>query len=120
MSRYKVLDITRYWDDEFFVAGQKKEIVIRKLNYGEMTKIQKDVSNVKITGTITTSTPDIEIMKNRLVLSGIKSAPILITELGKEISFVAGDANYIANLPALLGDFLYNEIEEWNTPSKKE
>ena len=116
MSRYKVLNIEQFWDDEFFVPGQKHEIIIRKINFGEISKIQKQSVDAKMTGTIQNITYDIEKARNLMVLAGIKTAPNLLTEDRKELVFTPTGMRYIENLPNTLGQYLYDEIEEFNNP----
>lgn len=120
MTRYKTLDITQFWDDEFFVAGQKKEIVIRKISFGEISKLQKNSVDARMTGTIQNISFDVEKSRNMLVVAGIKTAPILILENKKEITFTPNNMEYVENLPNGLGQYLYNQIEEFNTPSPNE
>jgi len=50
MSRFKTIDISTYWDDDFFVTGQRKEIIIRKISFGEISKLQKMSVDARMTG----------------------------------------------------------------------
>jgi hypothetical protein len=120
MSRFKTIDISKYWDDDFFVTGQRKEIIIRKISFGEISKLQKMSVDAKMTGTIQNVSFDIEKSRNMLILAGIKMAPNLLLEDGKELRFVSGELRYIENLPNTLGQYIYEEIEKFNAPDPKE
>lgn len=117
MSRYKTLDISTFWDDDFFAPSQKKEVVIRQISFGEISKLQKMSVDAKMTGTIQNVSFNIENLRNLFTKAGIKSAPNLIEEDGKELVFLGGELRYIENLPNTLGQYLYDQIEEFNRPS---
>jgi hypothetical protein len=120
MSRFKNLDITPFWDSDFFVNEQKKEIIIRKISFGEISKLQKQSVDARMTGTIQNVSFDVEKSRNMLVLAGIVSAPTLILENKKEVKFTPGDMIYVENLENSLGQYLYEQIEEFNQPSKND
>ena len=120
MARFKTLDITPYWDDEFFVLGadQPKNIIIRKISYGEISKLQKQSTDARMTGTIQNISYDVEMSRNLLVVKGLVTAPTLILEDKSQLKFVPGDLKYVENLPNTLGQFLHDQIDEFNAPSK--
>lgn len=99
----KVLNIEQFWDPE--IMSGEKIVTIKKLSFGEMNDIQSEVSNVKVIGSQTLANPNIGRMRDLIVLKGIKQAPFKLT------------LETVRDLSAELGEFLYSEIEEFNTVS---
>ena len=91
-----------------------KDIVIKKLNYGEKSRLAGATTKVRIISGKESSEVDVEAMRLYTLLLGIKSAPF----------FAMADKNHKINaincLEEETGMFLYEKINEINKKQIKE
>jgi len=115
MSKFKVIDITRFVDPEMmeFTNG-KCEVTIRKLTFGQLNKIQTAVTNVKVMGNVTTAQPDVGQLRNLMVLAGMEKCPNIIVDVKTVLIFNGKDVSFVEALPSQAGSFIYDEIEKFN------
>ena len=115
MSRYKVLNIEKYWDSELMESNDgRKEITIKKLTFGEMSKVQAAIANIKVLANVSSMSPDIEKLKLMMVNFSIFKAPVIKMADNTTLIFDSKDFKYVENLPATLGNYIYEEVEEFN------
>lgn len=100
--RTKDIDITKYFDEDTMKG--EAIVTIKKLLFGDFNDIQDEITNIKVLGKNNISaSPKIGQMKLLLVQRSLVNAPFAINDLGT-----------IRNLALDFGDFLYEEIENFN------
>lgn len=92
----KVIDITNYWHE-------KAEVIIRRLTYGQRSKLISETTRTKIIGNNPITDTDLYALRIKVLLYGIEKAPFELTQQA------------IENLDAELGDLLFEEIDKFNT-----
>ena len=87
----------------------ERDVEIKRLTFGEKNDIQDQAIKTKVIGNSAQATLSQKILKEVSLLKGIKVAPF-------DVSIGA-----IQNLPADIGDYLFDEINKYNTisPEKK-
>lgn len=111
MARTKQLDITRWMPEleEIFGSGKldmkKPYVVIKKLTFGEISDMQDEVLNVQMIGRELRATPRVGIMRLVYLHKGIVEAPFPLTR------------EDLRNIPPSLADYIYDELDKFNTPS---
>jgi len=102
----KDIDISE-WSEDF---DNKCNLIvkIRRITFGQFTKMTEQMINIKMVGKnqITTTSPE----RNQILtlLNGLAEAPFELTEKG------------ILEIPSDLGSYLYDEIESFNSKGKRE
>jgi len=94
--RTKELDISEYW-------GSPAKVTIRKLTYGQRSKLIAETTKTKIVGKNAITDTDVYALRIKYLLFGIEKAPFNI------------DQPSIEALDSDLGDFLFEEIDKLNT-----
>jgi len=106
MTLKKEIDISE-WADELGIKVNDAKVIIRKLTYGQFTKMTEAMIQIKLVGKqqITNTSPE----RNQMLMLvyGIDKAPFELTE------------SSISDLPSDLGQFLYEEIDELNTRGRE-
>ena len=87
--------------------GVKREIEIKKLNFGEVNEIQKQSVQTRVIGNAIHRTLDEKISREMTLLKGILNAPFEVT------------LENIRELSATTGIFILGEIESFNNLSEK-
>ena len=104
----KIIDISEYWDGD---GDESPTVTIKRLAFGEQNDILDQVSNVKMKGKEVNVEPLYGRLRTLVLTKCIVTAPF------------PTDENYIqTKLDNLLGQFLFEEIDKFNTlrPEKKE
>ena len=98
----KIIDISEYFDSE---SSEMPEVTIKRMGFGEQNDIIDQVTKTKIKSrTDVEVTPEYGKMKTLTLLKCIVKAPFPITH------------EYIqSEMDAVLGDFLFMEIDMFNT-----
>lgn len=100
--RTRDIDITEYFDEETMKG--EPIVTIKKFKFGEFNDIQDEVTNIKVSGKKNiTASPKVGHMKLLLVQKSIIKAP-----------FAFNDVGTIRNLDLDLGEFIYDEVEDFN------
>jgi hypothetical protein len=102
----KELDISEWAEDFDLPEGSKLSITIKKIKFGDFTRMTEQMLNMKIVGKQQITTTSVERNQMLTLLYGIESAPFEISEKG------------IGEIPSDLGQFLYEEIESFNETRK--
>ena len=105
----KELDIKEYFDPD--TMSGEPIVVIKKLTFGAFNDIQDEITNISVKGQNNVSaSPKVGLMKMLLVQRSLVSAPFAVNDMGT-----------IRNLAMDLGEFLYEQVEEFNemTPNSE-
>lgn len=103
MSNERTIDISEFWEGE-----EKPEVIIKRLSFGQQNKILDKVSNVNVKGKVVEVSPLYGELRTLTVLKCIVSAPFPVT------------IEYLENeMPANLGDFLFEQIDQFNNFKKE-
>jgi len=96
------IDISEYWE------GENPKVVIKRLSFGAQNEILDRVANVNMKNKQLEVAPRYGELRTLTLQKCLVSAPFPI------------DIEYIRNeLDASLGEFLFNQIEEFNTLKKE-
>jgi len=96
------IDISEYWE------GENPKVVIKRLSFGAQNEILDRVANVNMKNKQLEVAPRYGELRTLTLQKCLVSAPFPI------------DLEYIRNeLDAALGEFLFNQIEEFNTLKKE-
>jgi len=89
--------------------GQKREVEIKRLTFGEKNDIHESAISTKIVGQNVQATLSQKTLKETSLVKGIANAPFEV------------NIDTIRNLPADIGDLLFEEIKNFNdiSPAKK-
>ena len=113
--KYKTLDITKYFDEDLLEG--KKEVIIKKISFGQIASIRNVVANVQIINGMSSAKTDIEKLMTLMVLHGLEKGPVIKTVDKAGLIFNGKDIDYVLNLPGELGTYLFDEINAFNTTS---
>jgi len=102
--RTKTIDISE-WAEDF--PGKEPVVVIEKMNFKKFTELQDEVANIKVIGK--QQIVDAKIGRGKLlfVLKSLKEAPFEISEQG------------LSEIPFDLGEFIFNEADNFNEVTQK-
>lgn len=112
----KKLDISEYLDDaeiqeirkEYPDVGDKPEVIIKRIGFGQQNDILDSVSNVTVKGKNIEVSPQYGKLRTLTIQKCIVNAPFPNT------------LEYIQNeMSAPLGEFLFEEIDAFNTLPKE-
>jgi hypothetical protein len=97
MTQTKEIDISEYCE------GENPKVVIKRLSFGAQNDILDAIANVNIKGKSVEASPKYGLLRTLVLLKCIVSAPFPTT------------MEYFQNeLPSILGDFLFIQIDEYN------
>ena len=100
--RTKSIDITKYFDEESMTG--EPTVVIKKLTFGAFNDIQDEITNIKVAGQNNLSaSPKVGLMKLFMVQRSLVSGPFAVNDMGS-----------VRDLDVDLGEFLYEQVEEFN------